>query len=624
MALAVASILAPSLAPAQGPVTPPGAPGATMKALDQIEARTIVNAANCPATATYAFGISAAQYPGGGSFYLTGNLVIPSGTGGLYISANNVTVNLNGFSISNAGGTSLYNGVFIIGTNVTILNGTVSGAGFSTGITGSTANNRVSAVSVSGTTSGGISLTGAGSIVQGSSVNGTGGIGIRADAVSDSAAIGTGSTAIFAKTISNVFGTTAGNGPAVVPTPDSTTLATVQAAVGAIEPRTNLRTMNTPGDSTSVFVITQPGSYYLTGNVAVTGSNNVVNGIRIRADNVTLDLNGFMVSSTTAGAAGSGVLLDGSAAGADNANVTIFNGFIRGTTTSAGFGNFTLGGFSYGISLGGATVNNGRVSRVSVGGVGSSGIFVQGGAVEACSVTTAALFGIFAGSARGCDVSNAGFVGINASLAEGCAATGCQKGIQLPAGGQASGCQVSASDTGYALGAGCNVVNCAARASGSTGYLAVDNANVVGCTSSNVTGGTDTAIGFQVNSGCSIMNCSATGHRGGGFLYAGACHLFGNVARGNAGSSTVAHGFRGTGTNNRLDGNHAIGNSGTGILASSGTADFIVRNTSSGNAPNDSPASGTNIGPVGTPPAHGRISDPLGADMAAGRGKNVS
>src|SRR5437763_11008128 len=68
-----------------------------------------------------------------------------------------------------------------------------------------------------------------------------------------------------------------------------------------VEPRTNLQA--TPAavgvDTTNPsyhFIISQPGSYYLSANVLVTKAN----GIQISAEGVTLDLNGFQVSGVTA------------------------------------------------------------------------------------------------------------------------------------------------------------------------------------------------------------------------------------------------------------------------------------------------------------------------------------
>src|SRR6266513_2754329 len=60
-----------------------------------------------------------------------------------------------------------------------------------------------------------------------------------------------------------------------------------------VEPRTNLQAASAPGvDPSSAdyhFIINQPGSYYLSANIVVTKTN----GIRINAEGVTLDLNGF-------------------------------------------------------------------------------------------------------------------------------------------------------------------------------------------------------------------------------------------------------------------------------------------------------------------------------------------
>jgi parallel beta-helix repeat protein len=57
-----------------------------------------------------------------------------------------------------------------------------------------------------------------------------------------------------------------------------------------IEPRTPVATNTTPGDANDLYIISQPGSYYLTANLVAVGSEN---GIEILANNVTLDLNGF-------------------------------------------------------------------------------------------------------------------------------------------------------------------------------------------------------------------------------------------------------------------------------------------------------------------------------------------
>ncbi len=374
----LALLLAPAaLLFAQGPLTPPpGVPVATMKRLDEVEARTIVNAANCPPSGSYAFSIAPAQFPSGGSFYLTGNLVIPS-NGGIFISASNVTLDLNGFSLIGGPSASLFSGIFISGKNVTITGGGITGAAFSTGINSGVANTRVSGVSVSGTgVGGGIVLTGAGALVQGSTVNGTGGIGIQADAVSDSTATATASTAIVAKSTSNVSGTTTGSGPAVIVNdPLNRDGGDVRTPI--------------PG-GTAAYTIAQSGSYYLTGNLSVSSGN----AITIAADQVTLDLNGFNLTSTSNTASGDAININGRN-GIQITNGTILSGStVNGSSVTAG------SGFVGGVNWGSAPTNI-RVSRLTVIGVSNYAIDlgIDGSSVvENCTVRIAGSLGIRAGS----------------------------------------------------------------------------------------------------------------------------------------------------------------------------------------------------------------------------------
>lgn len=88
-----------------------------------------------------------------------------------------------------------------------------------------------------------------------------------------------------------------------------------------VEPRVAINATNTPGDAEYSFKITQPGSYYLTGDIiGVAGKN----GINIAASHVTLDLNGFSVR-------GNGPFQDGIAAVAGGLrNIQIYNGSAVG------------------------------------------------------------------------------------------------------------------------------------------------------------------------------------------------------------------------------------------------------------------------------------------------------
>ncbi len=106
---------------AQGSLTPPGAPAPTMKTADQIEPRTILNAANTPGDGQNLFTIT-----NPGSYYLTTNLVGVSGKNGIKINTNNVTLDLNGFSLLGVPGSG--KGITIYSyADVTVRNGSVSG-----------------------------------------------------------------------------------------------------------------------------------------------------------------------------------------------------------------------------------------------------------------------------------------------------------------------------------------------------------------------------------------------------------------------------------------------------------------------------------------------------------------
>ena len=223
-----------------------------------------------------------------------------------------------------------------------------------------------------------------------------------------------------------------------------------------IEPRTPL---GTPGVvTTSTIVIGQPGSYVLVGPVSVASGD----GITINADNVTLDLNGFTISSTANPRAGSGVASTG-------VGVSVKNGIIAGSSSSvlpnppapdatgfengvvlspfvvnSGFPslssfsqgrlvNVTAGAFP-GVGLVAAKVENCRVRAATIvgvlGGVVEStlveyfnGYGIVGDTVRACSLSGGFTSGKAAIKASICDTSHVivhGGNGIDAELATNC------------------------------------------------------------------------------------------------------------------------------------------------------------------------------------------------------------
>src|SRR6266446_1335538 len=165
---------------AQGSLTPPGTPAPTMKSLDQIEARAPIS--------SLPFTISSS-----GSYYLTKNLNVTTGDA-ITITANQVTLDLNGFTISSTASPAGRTGILLASfpnTDITIGNGhikggvvysggTYSGSGFTDGInrSGTPFNVLVSGVSVSGCLTTGISLAFNSTVVESCTVQTIGSTGI--------------------------------------------------------------------------------------------------------------------------------------------------------------------------------------------------------------------------------------------------------------------------------------------------------------------------------------------------------------------------------------------------------------------------------------------------------------
>jgi len=118
--------------------------------------------------------------------------------------------------------------------------------------------------------------------------------------------------------------------------------APTMKSLDQIEPRTPI--------SGLPFVITEPGSYYFTGNLVFTEEEG--NAITIEASNVTLDLMGFTLSSTSS-VTGSGIVLPLGVVGV-NQHIAIRNGTIVGSTTVSKSGSpatwsVNPSGFNYSI-----------------------------------------------------------------------------------------------------------------------------------------------------------------------------------------------------------------------------------------------------------------------------------
>jgi hypothetical protein len=258
-----------------------------------------------------------------------------------------------------------------------------------------------------------------------------------------------------------------------------------------VEPRTPI--------SSAPYTITNPGSYYLTANLTV----NSGNAITIATNGVTLDLNGFTISSSAAGATGYGILLVNGPQ-----NLTIANGHIQGGVTNNGSGVYSGGGLAFGIEYTGAEPANMLVSRVSVSGCLDDGIYPGYGAstvVESCTVQTVGGSGIAAST-------------VKASVALDCGGYGiiCD---------EASDCEGQARGYGAGVYANYTALNCYGSSSSGVGVEAANAENCYGSGSSD----------YGVYISYTALNCYGSSSSGTGVLAQIAESCFGSTSSGSYG-----------------------------------------------------------------------------------------
>lgn len=97
-----------------------------------------------------------------------------------------------------------------------------------------------------------------------------------------------------------------------------------------VEPRLPLNQTNATGDSTATFRITQPGSYYLTGNITPTNGKHGVAIALVAPGSVLLDLKGYTINGANAGATASGIYIQPTGATDTTFHLSIQNGTVRG------------------------------------------------------------------------------------------------------------------------------------------------------------------------------------------------------------------------------------------------------------------------------------------------------
>ncbi len=332
--------------------------------------------------------------------------------------------------------------------------------------------------------------------------------------------------------------------------------------LGEVEPRIAINEVNTPGDDDSLYKITQPGSYYLTGNVTGVAGKH---GIEVEASNVTIDLGRF----TLVGHADSlrGVVLSESAHGC-----TIQHG--------------TIDGWAAGVAASTATRGT-TVHHIVVMNCDGSGFFLgSSSSANSCKALNNGGFGISIysyGVLRDCQAENSGTDGIyvgNGSVLEACTTA-------FNAG------------NGMYVSAGSVVESCSSFDNTLSGFTGEANTAVVACNAQN-----NGVYGIRIASGvvrdCAVQSNESKGVYATGSALIESCRVEENLGDGIqvSSDSTVRNnqvalsgfaigngaGIHVTGSDNRIEGNNCTkGDRGIEVDAA---GNHIVGNSCSGNAVN--------------------------------------
>ncbi len=287
------------------------------------------------------------------------------------------------------------------------------------------------------------------------------------------------------------------------------------------------------GDSTALYVISQPGSYYLTGSI--TGASGK-NGVRVLASDVTIDLKGFVMGG--AGVGGDGVHAEGSLT-----NVTVRNGSLSNWTGAA-------------VSCG--TCSGGLFEGLMVRGSGQGLVIGTGAAANHCVLA---------------DLS-----GTAVSGGSDCRATECVAlrtgGIGASDGSFITGCVANEGVTGCRVGSGGGITTCTAHANNGEG-ITVGYSFVEGCTS---TGNGLTTGSEGIESAGTIRECTASRNWGPG-IYCLLSETVNCVSRYNASHGILSYaGF--------IRQNVCVGNGAAGVWAAAIPYSDIEDNVCNSNAGN--------------------------------------
>jgi parallel beta-helix repeat protein len=376
-------------------------------------------------------------------------------------------------------------------------------------------------------------------------------------------------------------------------------VAPTMKTLAEIEPRIAVNSVNTPGDANSLFHISQPGSYYLTGDVE--GIPNM-SGIRIDASDVTLDLNGFSLRGVPG--AYSAIYVETTVSG-----LQVRNGRI----------------VSWGSSgIDAALANRSQFTDLDVSNNEFYGIFVGNTAtVERCTVEANYTTGITVGSdsrilyciSTHHDNGDGIDTGANCLVESTISNNNSESGFQGGTRNFFRSCAAWDNDEDGIVGFKSTIIDCIVVNNNYYGILGSENI-VISCTvlETGIYGifGADDYIANclvvdnmdGISTSGRIINCTVANNVESGIDLVGPTVVRDNTVDGNGFYGIVA------GAGSRLEGNQVKNSMFEGI-AVYGAGSLIVRNSASGNGINYNIAADNRYGPIvdltatGTPAVSG-------------------
>jgi hypothetical protein len=326
--------------------------------------------------------------------------------------------------------------------------------------------------------------------------------------------------------------------------PPAGAVATSMKTLAEIEPRTTISAATTPGDADSLYRITAPGSYYLTGNLQGAAGKH---GIEVAVNGVTIDLNGFSLLGTATS-------LDGIKVDGFRSNITVSNGSATGWA-------------GWGVNMNSATearVSNVRATANTIAGIGVSSNSV----VTDCST-----------HANGAGI----YTGTRCSVVSCTSSDDLGIGIRVDSGSTVRDCAAWGAGTNGGAGIygdiGSTIINCAARACEGDGIRVDDSAVVQGCSVTSNAG-----YGIYSPRSATVTDCCCGGNDKDGIRVKDNSYIRGNNLTYNGLNAANAAGICITGTNNRVEGNNCSWND-RGVEVQ-GAGNFVNRNTCRGNTTN--------------------------------------